>query len=147
MNTLGDILAAKGAVVHAIGPDAPVEEAARRLVERDIGSLVVRNPEDPDGPLLGILTERDVLRHYAATSDAGRRTPVREIMTVELVTSLPSDPIGVAMGLMSQRRIRHLPVVVEGRLVGIVSIRDVVKAQFDQLAAENQFMRDYIQRC
>ncbi|MBN2021205.1 MAG: CBS domain-containing protein [Pirellulales bacterium] len=146
MKTLADILAAKGAAVHAIGPDAPVETAAQTLVQHNVGSLVVCAPEEPDGPILGILTERDLLRHYAATGCAGRAAPVAQLMTREVLTGSPGDPIELVMGVMTQRRIRHLPVVAEGKLVGIVSIGDVVKAQSDHLALENQLIKDYIQR-
>ena len=144
---LSEILSVKGSTVHCISPEATLQEVVKALVEHRIGSLVVCR-SDPAGEkeILGIITEHDIL--YAC--EAGRRplteVTVGEAMSATLVTATPEDEVEGVMGLMTTRRIRHLPVLVEGRLAGIISIGDVVKAQHDRLAMENRFMMDYIGR-
>jgi signal-transduction protein with cAMP-binding, CBS, and nucleotidyltransferase domain len=142
--TLRDILAAKGAAIQTIGPEATLEDVVHQLNEHNIGSLVVIAPSKDAPCPAGIITERDIL-HACAVGDDLAATNVSKWMTTELITGSPSDAVPDIMGLMTQKRIRHLPVLEEGRLVGIISIGDVVKAQHDQLAMENQFMRRYIQ--
>jgi CBS domain-containing protein len=142
--TLHDILKSKGTAVHLIGPQATLQDAVGELVRHRIGSLLVcdRDPESGE-QVRGIVTERDVL--YAC--DAGKplsEVKVADVMSRNLITGSPADSVEDAMGLMTQHRIRHLPVLAKGRLVGMVSIGDVVKAQHHQLAMENHFMRDYI---
>lgn len=142
--TLKEILAAKGATVQTIGPDASLRDLVHELNQRNIGSLiVVDNSTDPPRTV-GIITERDIL-HACAAADDLATTKVSKWMTSELITGSPADSVSDVMGLLTDNRIRHLPVLEEGRLVGIISIGDVVKAQHDQLAMENQFMRRYIQ--
>lgn len=141
--TLQDILKLKGALVHSIEPDASVEAAVRRLVEHNIGSLIVLDSGE-SGPPLGIVTERDILHVCASRTCGCDEVKVSEIMSTNLITATPEDGVEKIMGLMTQRRIRHLPVLSAGKLVGMVSIGDVVKAQHDRLAIENQFMKDYI---
>jgi CBS domain-containing protein len=141
--TLRDILAVKGSTVFTIAPDATLQQLAEKLVEHRVGALLVRREGDPE--LLGIVTERDLL--YAQASGKGPPEAVRvaEIASSPLVTGQPDDDVERAMGLMTTRRIRHLPVLAEGELVGLVSIGDLVKAQFDRLARENQLIKDYLQ--
>jgi CBS domain-containing protein len=143
---LADILSVKGKQVYTIHPDATLEEAIQELVQHNVGALVVceRHLEQGEVPC-GIITERDVLRFAAAKKGSPAETRVSEIMTKDLVTSEPSWSVEEAMEKMTRCRIRHLPVLSQGRLVGIVSIGDLVKAQLDRLAMENQFMRTYIQ--
>lgn len=142
---LQDILAVKGSTVHSISPEATLQEVVQTLVEHRIGSLLVYQ-EDADGKvtLKGIITERDIL--YTCLPDRKPLSEVRvfEAMTQPVITGLPNDEVEEVMGLMTARRIRHLPVLAEGRLAGMISIGDVVKAQHDSLALENRFMRDYI---
>jgi len=143
--TLQDILGVKGHTVYSIDSQATLAEAARTLVEHKVGSLLVFRPGDGGGEhLVGILTERDILYSCAADNLPLTTTRVAEIMTTELITALPSDAVETVMGLMTNKRIRHLPVLSEGKLLGIVSIGDIVKAQHDLLAMENRFMKDYI---
>lgn len=141
--TLQDILKQKGSKVHWIEPEAPVTAAVERLIQHNIGSLIVQKPEG-EGPPLGIVTERDILHACTSQAYACGEVKVADIMTSNLVTAAPDDAVEKIMGLMTRRRIRHLPVLSEGKLVGMVSIGDVVKAQHDHLAIENQFMKDYI---
>ena len=145
---LEEILRSKGATVLTIAPDAVLQQAVSRLVDHNIGSLVVcsRDVEQGERPI-GIITERDIL--HACSSKSGHdlaTTRVEEVMSTDLAMASPADAVEDIMGLMTSKRIRHLPVVTEGRLVGLVSIGDIVKAQHDRLAMENQFMKDYIQK-
>ena len=143
--TIADILAVKGPAVHTVSPTATLQEVVNELIERRIGALVVcRRDGAGNEELAGIITDRDIL--YASAT--GRRpldeAQVADVMTAKLVTGAPNDDVEQVMGLMTERRIRHLPVLAEGRLAGIISIGDVVKAQHDRLALENRFMKDYI---
>lgn len=143
---LQELLRDKSRKVHSIRPQATLNDAVAELVRYNIGSLLVCESSG-DGfatRLVGIVTERDVLRALAVHAERTGSLPVSEVMTRELVTASPQDTIGEIMGLMTDRRIRHLPVLDEGRLVGIISIGDVVKAQHDQFALENHYLKSYI---
>jgi len=141
---LQDILKAKGSAVYAIAPEATVKEVVHRLVEHNVGSLIVCEEGSTERPILGIVTERDILRACASCRGSLESTPVAEVMSKKLLTGTPGCTVEKIMGLMTEKRIRHLPVLSEGKLVGMVSIGDVVKAQHDHLAMENHFMKDYI---
>jgi len=143
--TLADILSNKGSHVYTTRPDATLEEVVRELVEHNIGALVVCARDCPGGErLVGIVTERDILHVCASGRCDLSAIRVSEVMTTKLITASPDDAVEVVMGWMTHNRVRHLPVLAEERLVGIVSIGDVVKTQHDRLAMENQFMRNYI---
>lgn len=142
---LQDILNVKGTTVRSISPDATLQDVVMSLIEHRIGSLVVCRPDDTGNEALaGIITDRDILYAGATGKRPLDEVIVAEVMTTALITGTPDDEVETVMGIMTTRRIRHLPVVVGGRLVGIISIGDVVKAQHDQLAVENRFMKDYI---
>ncbi|GAB6164173.1 CBS domain-containing protein [Thermostilla marina] len=144
--TVKDILLAKGSHVYVIAPDATLQDAVGELVQHNIGSLlVVRRDPDEGEQILGIITERDILRTCATARRKLDEMRVEDKMTRVVVTAQPSDPVEKVMGLMTQNRIRHVPVMADGKLVGIVSIGDIVKVQHDRLAVENKFMKDYIQ--
>lgn len=136
-----DVLRAKGHEVVTVSPDRTVLSAMRVLVQHNIGSVVVVEGD----ALQGILTERDVLRLGARDPDSLARTPVRDAMTTELVIGVPDDELSYVMEVMTRNRIRHLPVLDEGRLVGILSIGDVVNAVRTSVEVENRYLRDYIQ--
>lgn len=142
---LKDILEAKGRAVYSVRPSATLEEVVQRLVDHNIGSLIVcQGGPGSEGPLLGIVTERDILRACVTGRAPLSKATVAEVMSTQLITGTPESPVEEIMGLMTSKRIRHLPVLYEGQLVGLVSIGDVVKAQHDRLAMENHFMKDYI---
>ncbi len=144
--TLQDILKAKGTTVYTIPPETTVQNVIRKLVEYNVGSLVVCDRDPVEGEkLVGIIAELDILHPCAPGPTSVFEKPVSEVMTTDLITGSPADSVEQTMGLMTAKRIRHLPVVHQGRLVGMISIGDVVKAQHDRLAVENQFMKDYIQ--
>jgi CBS domain-containing protein len=122
MATVSDILTAKGRHVLSIGPDATVLDAAVLMNDHKIGGLVVLK----DGQLVGMLTERDLLRRVLAQCRDPVQTAVREVMTAEVVCCRPHTTLDEARGVMKNRRIRHLPVVDEGRrLDGLISIGDL----------------------
>lgn len=136
-----DILQKKGPQVVTTSPERSVLDAMRTLVEHNIGSVVVMEGEE----ILGILTERDVLRLGSREPALLTSTRVRDAMTTELVVGVQDDDIHYVMGVMTQNRIRHLPVVESGRLTGIVSIGDLVNACRREAEVENRYLRDYIQ--
>ena len=124
MKTVATILGSKGGEVWSVGPDALVFEALERLAEHDVGALVVMEGER----LVGIVSERDYARKVILLGRRSNEAKVREIMTSEVLTVNPENSVEDCMSLMTERRIRHLPVVEDGKLVGIVSIGDIVKA-------------------
>jgi len=137
---LRDILYGKGSEVHSIAPEETLGEAVSRLVNHNCGALIVLQA----GKMVGIISERDVLKACAELTGPLEAT-VDERMTRDLVTAEPQDEVEDVMGLMTYHRIRHLPVVKDGGLAGIVSIGDIVKAQHEELSAENRFLKQYIQ--
>lgn len=140
---LREILEQKGKEVHTIFANASAEEVVTELVRLDIGSLLVR--EAPGGPILGIITERDILRAQATHRAPLNQLRVANCMSNQLITAQPDDDFTVAMRLMTTHRVRHLPVVRGEQLYGIVSIGDIVKAQHDELEMDIYHMRTYIQ--
>jgi CBS domain-containing protein len=140
MNQVAEILDEKGHDVLRIEADASVYDAVKKMVERNVGALLVMDGAD----VAGIVTERDYLRRVALQGRTDKETAVREIMTSPLVVVTPETSIDECMALMTDRRIRHLPVVEGGEVVGIVSIGDVVKFKSKQQSFEIQFLHDYI---
>jgi CBS domain-containing protein len=135
-----DILRTKGTQVMTVGPDQTVLAAIRVLSEHRIGSLVVRRGDD----ILGIITERDVLNLVAREPHRLAETLVEEAMTTDLVVGVPEDDLDYVMGIMTENRIRHLPIIVDGQLHGLVSIGDVVNAVRRSVESENRYLKDYI---
>ena len=143
---LQDILAVKGTIVFTTSPDVPLAEVVRQMIEHNVGAMLVCERDLTIGErLVGIVSERDLLRCFAAGKCDLALLKVAEIMTTKLVTAKPTDSVTELMGVMTTHRVRHVPVMNGERLVGVVSIGDLLKAQHDHLVAENQFMRDYIQ--
>jgi CBS domain-containing protein len=138
-----DILRHKGTTVVTIRPQATIHDAMTILVAHHIGSLVVTNDHDK---IVGIITERDILRECAARSEQVKETPVRQVMTTNLIIGVPDDDIGYVMGIMTNNRIRHLPIIDGEHLEGLISIGDVVKAQLEETEFENRYLKDYIER-
>ena len=141
---LREILDAKGGYVYSITPEETLEDVVQKLVRWNCGSLVVCPADDPC-EIVGIITERDILRACAAGKMPLSDHRVADATTSGPLTASPYQTVEDAMGLMTNRRIRHLPVIEEARLVGIVSIGDVVKAQHDSLTMENHYLKAYIQ--
>jgi CBS domain-containing protein len=133
MKTVRELLRNKGYHVWSIGPDATVYEALTLMAEKDVGALLVL---DNAGQLVGILSERDYARKIVLKGKTSRETPVREIMTEKVVWVRPDQTIEECMALMTNKHIRHLPVMEEGRLLGVISIGDVVK----DIISEQEFV-------
>jgi CBS domain-containing protein len=139
MSRLAEILAEKGGDVLEIAADATVLEAVQLMVEMNVGSLLVTE----DGDVSGIVTERDYLRRVTLEGRT-EQARVGEIASAPLIVATPETTIDECMALMTDRRIRHVPVVDEGRVVGIVSIGDLVKFQSKQQSFQIQFLNEYI---
>lgn len=134
------ILESKGDHVATISGEATVTAALEQLAREGIGALVVVEA----GKMAGILSERDVVRRLASEGHSALEARVDELMTREVHTCEPSHTVEALMTAMTDRRIRHLPVLDDGELVGIISIGDVVKFRLGELETENQVMHDYI---
>ncbi|CAL8981776.1 CBS domain-containing protein [Rhodoplanes serenus] len=139
--TVKTILARKGSSVVTIDPTATVAIAAKTLTERGIGALVVTGAE---GRTIGIVSERDIVRALGQRGVAVLDTSVADIMTRRVVTCGQQDTIGELMQQMTDGKFRHVPVVEQDRLIGIVSIGDVVKSRLEQMEQESNALRDYI---
>jgi CBS domain-containing protein len=124
MQTVSDLLRAKGHTVWSIGPEASVYEALKLMAEKDIGALTVLD----DGALVGIISERDYARKVILRGKTSRDTFVLEIMTDKVVYVRPEQSVEDCMALMTDKRVRHLPVLNDDALIGIISIGDVVKS-------------------
>jgi CBS domain-containing protein len=127
MKTLQRVLEAKGDQVYSIGPDTSVFDALGEMLERDVGALIVLE----DGKVVGIFSERDYARKIILAGKASRETAVREIMTTRVVYARPDLSLEECLALMTDKRIRHLPVMHGEELVGVVSIGDLVKGIID----------------
>jgi CBS domain-containing protein len=136
-----DILKTKGGVVYSLGSDATVSDAIARMVQHNIGSMPI---VDEDQHLVGIFTERDVLRGAHRDCDGFHKQPVRDVMTPNPVACEPDDDVHDVMGKMTDYRVGQLPVLLDGRLVGLISIGDVVKNLYEKVEAENQHLLAYI---
>jgi CBS domain-containing protein len=128
MRTVRQVLAGKGGGVYWVAPDDPVLEAIRQMAERHVGALVVMRGED----LVGIVSERDYARKVVLLGRSSAETPVWQIMSAPVITVTPDDGIVRSLELMTERRIRHLPVVADGEVVGMLSIGDCVKSVIDE---------------
>jgi CBS domain-containing protein len=135
-----DILDEKGHDVLQIDADATVFDAVKQMVDAGVGSLLVKD----SGDVAGIFTERDYLRRMTLEGRDDKETSVRDVMSSPLVVVTPQHTIDECMAMMTDRRIRHLPVVDDGDVVGIVSIGDVVKFQSKQQSFEIKYLTDYI---
>lgn len=136
-----DILTAKGTDVFVIAPDHTIASLAKDLTAQRIGAAVVREA----GHVVGVVSERDIVRAMANKGTECVGLQVREAMTKEVVSCTSDTPIDEVMNLMTERRIRHLPVLDGGRLAGIVSIGDVVKSRIQTAEREATQLREYIQ--
>jgi CBS domain-containing protein len=139
MTTIRQILSRKSEV-FAVAPDASVLEALRLMEEKNVGALLVMNGER----LLGIFSERDYARRMVLHGRASKDTPVREVMTSEVFVISPDVTSGECMVHMTDRHIRHLPVVEAGRIVGVISIGDVVRAVIEDLRFTIHQLESYI---
>lgn len=124
MRKVKQILADKGGEIWSIAPDATVYEAIRRLAEKEIGALLVLDQDE----LVGVITERDYARNIILKDKSSRNTLVHEIMTTNVIIIGPDEDIGECMSLMTEKRIRHIPVIDADKLIGVLSMGDLVRA-------------------
>ena len=138
MKRVRDILEAKGRDVWSIAPDASVYDAIKVMAEKSIGALLVVE----GGQLVGIISERDYARKVILQGRSSKTTPVREIMTSRVIYTHPDQNIEECMAVMTEKRIRHLPVLEQGRLVGVISIGDLVKS----IIVEQKFIIEQLEK-
>ncbi|MBI0535346.1 CBS domain-containing protein [Roseomonas sp. KE2513] len=139
--TIAKILRNKGAEVIGVTPDADLGTIARTLVRHRLGAVLVR---DAQGEILGIVSERDIVRALAEEEGVLEGQTAADIMTRKLFTVSPDTPITRALEMITDRRVRHLPVMENGKLCGIVSIGDLVKARIEEAVTEAAALRDYV---
>lgn len=139
--TVQKILTRKGSTVYTIEPTATIAYAGKSLSDHGIGALVVTGAERG---LVGIISERDIVRALSAKGGEALETPVAEIMTREVTTCSRNDKLVHLMQRMTEGKFRHFPVVEEARLIGIVSIGDVVKLRLEELEQESNALSEYI---
>lgn len=134
------LLRQKGTSVITAAPDATVRRAIETMVDHNVGSIVVVD----DGALVGIFTERDYLRRIVLEGRTSKATNVREVMTTDVTTTTPDTTVEECLSLMTEIRCRHLPVIADTRLAGIVSIGDCVKHLLDSARAEVDSLQNYV---
>ncbi len=132
MTTIGQLLESKGRQVWSVNTEATVYDALRLMAEKNIGALIVMH----EGHIVGVISERDYARKVILEGKTSRDTPVSEIMTTTVLHALPEQSVADCMALMTDKRVRHLPVMDDGQISGIVSIGDLVKA----IIAEQEFV-------
>jgi CBS domain-containing protein len=138
---IAQILVAKGAVVHAIAGEATLEEAARELTAKKVGCVIV---VDADGDILGVLSERDIVREVARRGAECLQSRVAAAMSSSVITAAPEETVDDGLARMTDSRVRHLPVTRDGKLVGLVSIGDLVKRKIEEVEVEAASLRAYI---
>ncbi len=138
---VSDILGDKGSAVITLAPDRTLAETARLLTEKRIGAILVSS----DGAsIVGVISERDIVRAVARDGAGALDKAIADVMTRKVLTCRPDDTIEEVMKVMTVNRIRHLPVVDDEKIVGIVTIGDVVKSRLEETEAETQVLRDYV---
>ncbi len=135
------ILKRKGSQVVAVAPEDTIAQVTRTLAQHRIGAALVKGA---DGAMLGIISERDIVRGMASQGQGTSQLPARQLMTGDVLTIAPQTTVNTAMALMTDRRVRHLPVFDEGRLVGMVSIGDLVKARIEEIEQEAEALKHYV---
>ena len=137
---VAEILKSKGGDVFSVAPDITLSDACAELDSRRVGALIVCDGEQ----VVGVISERDVVKAVAADGAAGLARPVSAYMTRDVIFAEPGETVAILMGRMTDRRIRHLPVLKDSRLSGVISIGDVVKCQIAEATQEAESLRTYI---
>ena len=137
-----NILAEKGNVVFTISMNSSIEDAVKLVNEKRIGAIIVMD----DDKLQGIITERDILNSFLALRNSTENITVKQIMTPreKLIIATKDDDIQYLMNVMTKNKIRHLPVMDKDKLIGVISIRDIVKSLLNETTYENKLLKDYI---
>ena len=136
------IIAGKGSQVVSVKPDDSLAAAVRSMTDNRVGSALAI---DEFGQVAGVLTERDVLRYSSVLTDSLSETKVSAIMTTDVLVAVPEDDVETMIATMVEGRFRHLPVVDDGKLCGLVSMGDLVKSQLKHIKVENRHLKDYIE--
>jgi CBS domain-containing protein len=142
MTTVRQVLAGKSASIYAVEPEVAVLEAIRAMAEHRVGALLVMQGTE----LVGVVSERDYARKVILLGRSSSDTPVRTIMSSPVITVSPDDSVSHCMQLMTDRHVRHLPAVEGGRVIGMVSIGDLVKAVISEQRAQIEQLENYILR-
>lgn len=137
---VAEILKSKGDAVFTIAPEITVAEACGELDQKRVGALIVCDGDR----VVGVFSERDVVKAVAAAGQGALTRPVSDFMSPDVVFAQPSESVAILMGRMTDRRIRHLPILRESRLAGVISIGDVVKCQIAEATSEAESLRTYI---
>lgn len=140
MRTVRQLLESKSPDIHSISPDVPVIEAIRLMAEKGVGAVLVMQ----GAKLVGILSERDYARKIVLAGRSSKETPVRDIMTTDVITVSPDDNAQTCMQTVTRNRIRHLPVVENGQVQGVISIGDLLAAVIEQQQHELDQLQRYI---
>jgi CBS domain-containing protein len=138
--TIESILRRKGTEVTTIGPEASIKRAADWLRAKNVGALVVTS----ENAVLGLISERDIVHAFSRYGEAAGSMPVKEIMQYGVTTVSPDESVNRVMNLMTHHRVRHMPVLRDGKLAGIVSLGDVVKHRLEDLELETSVLRDVL---
>lgn len=141
MMKLSDLLAKKGARAFTVPESATVANAIRTMYENRVGAAIVPSAS---GEPVGIITERDVMRLYAEGKGDFEMLLIKDCMTTNVILGCPEDRVTDVLSLMTEKRFRHMPVVQDGQIVGVISIGDLVKAKLEETAHEAQALREYI---
>ncbi len=136
-----DILKEKGTEVATIGADRTICDAVKTLVEKNIGSLLVL---DEKGAIAGIITERDILKQCNQGIESFKEIKIKDVMTKDVIVASPDDDLDYVENIMTQNRVRHLPIISKQKLEGIISIGDVVRLLHGYCKVENRYLKDYI---
>jgi len=140
---IGAILKTKGNRVHSISPQTTLKNAVKDMLDLRVGSLLV---VDASGAVAGIFTERDLLRNLATLGAEWEQVRVGDVMTRDLIFGSLEDTVEHVMTLMTERRIRHLPIMDESRLIGMLSMRDIIESALNESKFQNQLMKRYIKQ-
>jgi len=135
-----DVVKEKGMEFIAVDSHSTVDNAINKMVDRNIGAVLIME----EGRLVGMFTERDVLKCWAKKGEGFSRTQIKDVMTKDILIAETDDDLDYAMTVMVNKNIRHLPVIDKGQVVSVISIRDMVKAQVSTLQAELHYLKDYI---
>jgi len=138
---LEEVLKTKGSKVWSIQATQTLDEALKVLIEQKIGAVLVFDEKEK---IVGLITERDIMRECHRTGKDWGAVTVKQAMAKDLIIGAPSDTVQYIMGIMTKNRVRHIPVIEKGKLVGIISIGDVVKAQLKDSEYENKYLREYM---
>jgi CBS domain-containing protein len=136
-----DLLKKKGSDVICINQEVTVYDTVKTLVKQNIGAALIL---DENEKLVGIFTERDSLKQTVRRSDRLKETKVKDVMTTDLIIGLPDDDSEYLMGIMTANKVRHIPILEDGNVMGIISIGDLVKTQLHDIKYENRYLKEYI---